>query len=141
MSYEEQNTASLYAQRYSELLFPNFKNWDNFSKKMLAIFPVCCFPGCGRQANNLHHAAYQDSLGVQIGENGILGIHYFPLCRRHHNDDRTDIECAHHPDNWDQGLLPPPRLDAIQRPRYYIMLRNEFKQLYSETKLRVSRLN
>lgn len=136
----EEHTAALYAQRYDDSLFPTYGNWENFSRKMLGIFTVCCFPGCGRQANNLHHAAYQTSLGVPIGENGIMGIHYFVLCRKHHNEDRNDPTCAHHPDNWDQGMLPPPRLDAIQRPKYYIMLRNEFKQLYSETKLRISRV-
>lgn len=138
MSWQQDNVKDLYAQRYADELFPTYGSWANFSKKMLSIFTVCCFPGCGSRACNLHHAAYLTSLGVQIGENGIMGIHYFVLCSKHHSEDRSNPDSAHHADNWDQGILPPPRLDAIQRPLYYLKLRNEFINLYSETKLRIS---
>lgn len=138
MTARQDEARLLYALRYDDALFPTYGNWNAFSGKMLKLFPVCCFPGCPDRACNLHHAAYQTPLGEPLGENGILGIHFFTLCDRHHNH-REDPECVHHPENWNPGILPPPRLDAIQHPRMYIMLRNEFKVKYSETKLRLSR--
>ena len=91
---------------------------------------LCCYPGCENRTTETHHAAYleKDERDRLIPTKGreIPGVHVFGLCDRHHS--RFVFEGAHHPINWTKGIVPPDYLDALQKPHFYCLLVEGFKE-------------
>lgn len=91
---------------------------------------LCSYPSCMRAARQTHHAAYlaMDVWGDLRPIRGTEkpGIHVFPLCLRHHS--KFSLDGAHHPRNWVRGVIEPDRLDACQKPKYYLLLVQGFKE-------------
>ena len=91
---------------------------------------LCSYPKCTRAARQTHHAAYlaKDVWGDLRPIRGTEkpGIHVFPLCLRHHS--KFCLDGAHHPSNWVRGVIEPDRLDACQKPKYYLLLVQGFKE-------------
>ena len=97
--------------------------------------PLCRYPGCNNRAIERHHACYRirNHLGEWVPVRGreTEGVHEFWVCKFHHS--RSHPHGAHweggkykgkyYPANWTKGKTPPPALDAIQEPHYYLLLR------------------
>lgn len=91
---------------------------------------LCAYPGCDRSIYQVHHAVYQEydefKRLVPIKGRERPGVHCFGLCKFHHSKQHR--LGAHHPINWEKGVIPPDRLDAKQKPGFYRKLLEGFKE-------------
>lgn len=101
-------------------------NWNQISKATEeSTGGYCSYPGCWQRGCEAHHVAYRDEDGAIAGREKP-GVHVFWLCNKHHSV--KDRNGAHHPSNWNSGILPPPTLDAQNTAEYYLKLRKGFKE-------------
>ena len=91
---------------------------------------LCAYPGCDRKIWQVHHAVYQEydefKNLVPIRGREKPGIHAFGVCKCHHS--KFNPLGAHHPLNWEKGVVEPDLLDAKQKPEYYQKLLAGFKE-------------
>lgn len=117
-SLARQITGLEYESPYTARYASNWSSTARRIKKMTGGY--CSFLGCWRKAKEVHHTVYRDKSGKPIAGKETE-FECYPLCEWHHGDRHKDA--AHHPLNWNKGILPPPTLDARNTTDYWLLLR------------------